>query len=777
MTGVRASGRTRRQPKRRRRSTTANERGDEVQTESVAGRILQLQRTHGNRAVRNLVMAAEDGSGRSVIEVGRADDAFEREAERVADRIVEDTGHTTAQRSGPTSAKSGRPPTIQRADDEPETAPFSLVPPLKLDEPPPPALTRKDLFPSLADTLPTSPEELAAQNIQRMLREGPPAPVTSTRSIDDLLYGVTDDVADGLSDALGIEHDWVRARIRGIVRGGVNAGIDATVEAGMDSIGLTGEPRSAVETTIKALRQLDPGEDIDGFPAPPVRSRPIDDPSENAPYVQPASATAAHAPTAQVTADRIDAARSGGTPLPANERDFFESRFGTRFGGVRLHTGSRARHVAGAINAHAFTVGSDIVFGSGAYRPGTTDGRRLLAHELTHVVQQGADGPRRTSDSVGRGADTAVQRQADGPESEREIDPRLLTIIEKVQSDEELTEAEIDYVATLSEEEVDYVKDQLADEIVTQALGGLIGIDMVFGGELQDFEHHVRATLDLKMGGLFGGLAGSLEGTAESDLEIVGTAADQGVVIDISPPRGENRLAAVIRQQLFPGGHHRRFDFELSEGMFTAVGGVALLGRIPIALLGSDADAPPTPITLRHDRIPDDITLLVTISPGSIGGVPARDEDGPSDYSLLTPDPRVFATGGIGFGDGPSMAGTLGADLPVHFVTDFPLAYAGIGARGAASSGGGRRVGGTVFAGLDLDPLGLQFGVGMGAAFLPESASTPSGTGQVVLYEEAEGLISYRILSNAELLLRVAAGGGSKMPGFGSVELGAGFRF
>lgn len=84
----------------------------------------------------------------------------------------------------------------------------------------------------------------------------------------------------------------------------------------------------------------------------------------------------------------IRALSGGGGPLPASERAFFEPRFGQDFGGVRVHTGPAAHNAASAINARAFTLGSDIAFGRGKYAPGSSAGRRLLAHELTHVVQQ-----------------------------------------------------------------------------------------------------------------------------------------------------------------------------------------------------------------------------------------------------------------------------------------------------------------------------------------------------------------------------------------------------
>ena len=77
-----------------------------------------------------------------------------------------------------------------------------------------------------------------------------------------------------------------------------------------------------------------------------------------------------------------------GQTLPAGERDFFEPRFGHDFSSVRIHADARAATSAELLNARAYTLGSDVVFGPGQYAPGTGEGRRLLAHELAHVVQQ-----------------------------------------------------------------------------------------------------------------------------------------------------------------------------------------------------------------------------------------------------------------------------------------------------------------------------------------------------------------------------------------------------
>jgi hypothetical protein len=96
-------------------------------------------------------------------------------------------------------------------------------------------------------------------------------------------------------------------------------------------------------------------------------------------------------PQAQVNADASTSVRSlqgGGRPLSSSERDFFEPRFRHHFGSVRIHTGANAASLARQISARAFTYGADVFFREGQYAPGTSTGRRLLAHELTHVIQQ-----------------------------------------------------------------------------------------------------------------------------------------------------------------------------------------------------------------------------------------------------------------------------------------------------------------------------------------------------------------------------------------------------
>jgi Domain of unknown function (DUF4157) len=93
--------------------------------------------------------------------------------------------------------------------------------------------------------------------------------------------------------------------------------------------------------------------------------------------------------TTYVIATEINGIRSGSSSsLDFSTRQFMESRFGYDFRNVRIHTDERASKSAYSVNSLAYTVGNDIVFGEGQYKPDTLEGRRLLAHELVHVIQQ-----------------------------------------------------------------------------------------------------------------------------------------------------------------------------------------------------------------------------------------------------------------------------------------------------------------------------------------------------------------------------------------------------
>ncbi len=84
----------------------------------------------------------------------------------------------------------------------------------------------------------------------------------------------------------------------------------------------------------------------------------------------------------------INQARGGGQPLADNIQEPMEQAFGADFSGVKVHTDAKSDQLNQSIQARAFTTGPDVFFRQGEYNPGSKSGQELLAHELTHVVQQ-----------------------------------------------------------------------------------------------------------------------------------------------------------------------------------------------------------------------------------------------------------------------------------------------------------------------------------------------------------------------------------------------------
>jgi hypothetical protein len=110
----------------------------------------------------------------------------------------------------------------------------------------------------------------------------------------------------------------------------------------------------------------------------------------------------------------ISTARGGGAALDSSVRGEMETAFGADFGGVRVHTGGKADTLNRALGARAFTTGADVFFRSGEFSPSSPGGRKLLAHELAHVVQQGGSSAPVQRSSLALGPpDDAYEREAE----------------------------------------------------------------------------------------------------------------------------------------------------------------------------------------------------------------------------------------------------------------------------------------------------------------------------------------------------------------------------
>ncbi len=106
------------------------------------------------------------------------------------------------------------------------------------------------------------------------------------------------------------------------------------------------------------------------------------------PLVQKKETHAGDGQASSALTQQINSNKGGGHKMDSNTQSFMESRFGADFSQVSIHTGTQAAQMSSELNAQAFTVGNDIYFNEGMYSPNSTSGKHLLAHELTHTIQQ-----------------------------------------------------------------------------------------------------------------------------------------------------------------------------------------------------------------------------------------------------------------------------------------------------------------------------------------------------------------------------------------------------
>lgn len=157
--------------------------------------------------------------------------------------------------------------------------------------------------------------------------------------------------------------------------------------------------REAEETARKVMR----------IQTPPATAPPPKGTARGA--VQRAEATQSQpvaAPARTAASSRVNI--SGGSPLPSFVRSHMEPRFGANFSGVRIHSGEAAAHQSANLNAHAFTVGDHIFFGRDKYQPHSASGKELIAHELTHTIQQQAVVQRKVDATVTQRSEPSIQR-------------------------------------------------------------------------------------------------------------------------------------------------------------------------------------------------------------------------------------------------------------------------------------------------------------------------------------------------------------------------------
>jgi len=317
--------------------------------------IVHLQRTIGNQAVQRLF---QSGVIQTKLKVGKSNDKYEQEADRVAERVMDmpvskahgaermaQSKEQSAWRTCPTMF-SGRvahgKESVQKQEDEEETV--QEKPLIRLQE-----------------------EKEDDEVQKKSLVSGHLSVVGKKESDDDEVQKEAKDDEEAQTKPLiqrEDKNDDEETQAKPLIQ-------RESEEDEVQKQSLVSSQQSAVEKEEKDEEVKKQGEK-----------------DEDEESVQAKGANAGHQEMPSSTEADIKNIRAGGQPLSNDTRAFFEPRFGRDFSGVRVHTDARSGAASQSIKARAFTLGRDIVFGPGQYAPEKTEGRRLLAHELTHVVQQ-----------------------------------------------------------------------------------------------------------------------------------------------------------------------------------------------------------------------------------------------------------------------------------------------------------------------------------------------------------------------------------------------------
>ncbi len=303
--------------------------------------LLQLQRQIGNQAVTKLIQAK--------LKVGKPNDTYEQEADRVADTVMrmpdpiqrqaEEKKEETAQAK---SAVGQISPFLQRQTEEKkeESAQTTTIGPIT------PLIQRQATEEKKEETVQKQvTEEKKEETAQRQ--------ATEEKKEETVQRQATEEKKEETVQKQATEEKKEETAQR-----------QATEEKKEETVQKQATEEKKEETVQKQATEEKKEETV------------------QAKGVADAPEVTSHLET------RIQTMRGGGQPLPETTRTFFESRFGYDLGGVRVHTDSQADEASRSLNAQAFTIGQNVFFAGGRYEPHTAQGKWLLAHELTHTLQQ-----------------------------------------------------------------------------------------------------------------------------------------------------------------------------------------------------------------------------------------------------------------------------------------------------------------------------------------------------------------------------------------------------
>ena len=341
---------------------------------SPANQVLQLQRTIGNQAVQRMVRS---GALEAKLSIGQPWDVYEQEADQVADAVMR----------MPEPGVQRQPIEDEEEEElrrQPEEEEEELIQPKPFADQITPLVQRQVEEEEEKQVQTKSVIGQITPLVQKQVEEEEEKQIQTKPVIEQITPLVQRQVEEEEEEQ--VQTKPVIGQITPLVQKQVEEEEDEQIQTKPVIEQITPLVQRQTEEEEEMLQAKPLAEEIT-----PLVQRQVEPEEEEEEELQ-AKATSGR--ISEVNPDlesHILSLKGGGHPLSDNDRTFFEPRFSQDFSQVRVHTDTRTAESARAVNARAFTVGQDVVFGAGQYAPGASEGRRLLAHELTHVVQRGLD--------------------------------------------------------------------------------------------------------------------------------------------------------------------------------------------------------------------------------------------------------------------------------------------------------------------------------------------------------------------------------------------------
>lgn len=315
------------------------------------------------------------------LNIGKADDSYEKEADSVADKVVAKTESSDTFFGNGSYFAPSPTPSVQRL-------PFEDVQKQEATE----DIQEKPIAESITPVVQLNPEQ---EEVQEKCAECE-AEEADVQKVPFEEVQKQEEEVEVQEKCEECENDEQQVQKAAIEFPEVpEATLEETTlpEAGA----MTPGEQATEETTEEGAENAGPAAGVINIPKPKKGKKEKKEKEE----IQTKASTTSGSNPSQVEPN-LKASRGGGSPLSTEVNEQMSSGFGTDFSNVRIHTDSSAVQMSQDLGAHAFTSGSDIYFNEGKYDPESKEGKHLLAHELTHTVQQGA-----TDNSIQRFTPTA----------------------------------------------------------------------------------------------------------------------------------------------------------------------------------------------------------------------------------------------------------------------------------------------------------------------------------------------------------------------------------